>query len=181
MRGPWLLLLPLLMAAGAMAQSFEEDFESEKSWKEIEARLPAYPKPEALLPFQVSPAIALRYFIDAESITPGEDGVVRYSLIVKSPSGAENVTFEGMRCSTRERKLYAFGRRDSTWSRNRYARWDPIEVGVRQAEHQVVLYKEFFCPEKVMVSSREEAVGALKDGMHPRAAERYKSGGDAGD
>jgi len=179
MRRLWLLPC-LLAAAGAIAQSFEEDFEGDKPWKEVEAKLPRYPKPESLLSFQVSPAIPLSYFIDAESITPGPDGVVRYSLVVRSPSGAENVTFEGMRCTTRERKLYAFGRPDNTWSRNRHALWEPITVGVRQAEHRLILYKEFFCPEKVMVSSRDEAIRALQDGMHPRAAERYRSGGDAG-
>jgi len=173
-----LWLLPLLLAAaGAMAQSFEEDFEADKPWKEIEAQLPPYPKAESLLSFEVSNVIPLRYFVDSESIAPGADGVVRYSLVVRSPSGAENVTFEGIRCSTRESKLYAFGRRDNTWSRNRHAHWEPIAVGVRQTEHQLILFRDFFCPERIMAASREEAARALRDGMHPRAAEHYRGGG----
>jgi hypothetical protein len=57
--------------------------------------------------------------------------VVRYTVVVKSPAGAETVSFEGMRCESGERKLYAFGRADGQgggeWSRNRYARWDVIK------------------------------------------------------
>lgn len=173
----WWLLPFLLAAVGALAQSFEEDFEAEKPWKEIEAQLPPYPRAESLVAFEVSKAIPLRYFVDSESIAPGADGVVRYSLVVRSPSGAENVTFEGMRCTTREGKLYAFGRPDNTWSRNRHAQWEPIEVAVRQSAHQLILFRDFFCPERIMVSSREEAVRALREGMHPRAAEHYRSGG----
>lgn len=125
--------------------NFEYDFdENAKAWKEIQAQLPPYPKAESLVEFTVSSATSNRFYIDYNSINVGEDGVVRYSVLVRSPAGAETVNFEGMRCETGERKLYAFGRPNGEWSRNRYARWEPIPA--RQASsHQRELFFHYLC------------------------------------
>lgn len=142
-----LAVMALFAAVGSRAGwgDFESDFDAqEKPWQEVQAQLPAYPKKEALLPFQVSPATANRYFIDPASLSVGTDGVVRYTAVVQAAGGAEDVSFEGMRCSTGERKLYAFGHADRAWSRNRYAKWEPIPM--RQAtSYQRVLFKHYFC------------------------------------
>lgn len=128
---------------------FESDFdENTKAWKEIQAQLPPYPQAETLVEFTVSSATGNRFYIDYNSINVGEDGVVRYSVLIRSPAGAETVNFEGMRCETGERKIYAFGHRDGKgggeWSRNRYARWEPIPA--RQASsHQRELFFHYLC------------------------------------
>lgn len=165
-----LLLLLLLLPAVALAQGhqFETDFDEEKPWIEVQAQLPSYPKAETLIPFEVSPTIDNRYFIDADSISVGDDGVVRYTLVVKTSGGATNVSFEGIRCATRERKLYAFGRPNNTWSRARSAKWERIEKAPRSA-HQFILYGDFFCPDLGIVKTQKEAVDALKRGIHPAA------------
>jgi len=41
-------------------------------------------------------------YIDSKSLSVGTDGVVRYSVVIVSGSGARNVLFEGLRCATRE-------------------------------------------------------------------------------
>lgn len=128
---------------------FEYDFdENAKTWKEIQAQLPPYPKADHLVEFTVSAATSNRFYIDYNSINVGGDGVVRYSVLIRSPSGAETVSFEGMRCETGERKLYAFGRQDGKgggeWSRNRFAKWEPIPA--RQASsHQRELFFHYLC------------------------------------
>lgn len=168
--GKYLLLLLLLLPEVALAQGrqFEADFDEEKPWLELQAQLPSYPKAENLIPFQVSPAIDNRYFVDTASISVGDDGVVRYTVVVKTSGGATNVSFEGVRCATRERKLYAFGRADDTWSRARSSKWERIEPA-SQSAHQLILYHDFFCPDLGMVKTQKEAVDALKRGMHPAA------------
>lgn len=129
--------------------NFESDFdENAKAWKEIQSQLPPYPKAEGLIEFDVSAATSNRFYIDYNSLSVGKDGVVRYAVLIRSPTGAETVNFEGMRCETGERKLYAFGRQDGKgggeWSRNRYARWDPIPA--RQASsHQRELFFHYLC------------------------------------
>lgn len=168
-----LLLLCLfpLVAAGAEWGKFEYDFDSEKPWVELEAQLPSYPKEENLLPFFVSATTDNKFFVDGASISIGEDGVVRYVLVAKSPGGAVNVSFEGIRCSSRERKFYAFGRSDGNWSKARYAKWEPIRYQDRNRQHHM-LYDDFFCPRGIMVRDAEEAVFALKRGIHPDAERR---------
>lgn len=124
---------------------FEYDFdENAKAWKEIQARLPPYPKTENQVEFVVSPATSNRFYIDYPSISVGGDGVVRYTVLIRSPAGAETVSFEGLRCETGERKLYAFGRKNGDWSRNRYAKWEPVPV--RQAtSYQRELFFHYLC------------------------------------
>ncbi|MEO1767212.1 CNP1-like family protein [Thiobacter aerophilum] len=159
-----LLLAPTAHAAWG---EFEYDFDNEKPWVELEAQLPPYPRLEAALPFFVSAATDNRFFIDPQSISVGEDGVVRYALIVISPSGATNITFEGMRCGAHEFKIYAFGR-GGQWARNRYAQWKPIEYKDRNRQHHM-LYDDFFCPGGIIAKDAPEIVFALKRGIHPRA------------
>jgi hypothetical protein len=140
-----LTLILSLSSAMAGWRGFEYDFdEGGKPWQEIEAQLPTYPRPARLVPFEVSPASGNRHYLDEDSLSVGEDGVVRYTVVVRTPGGAENVSFEGMRCDNGERKLYAFGRPDGqgggTWSRNRYARWESIQARQATSYHRVLFY-----------------------------------------
>lgn len=180
MRGAGLLLF--LWAAMASAQSqpggFDQAFDGEeRPWREIEAQLPAYPRPEKLLQFDPGGATANRYFMDVASISVDPDGVVRYSVLIRSAQGAENVSFEGIRCATRERRLYAFGRRDGSWSRARNSRWERIEAHVAQSRHQMILYSDFFCPEGRIAGDRDEIVDGLRRGMNRRLEYFYRGGG----
>ena len=132
-----------------MPNTFESEFdENAKAWKEVQTNLPPYPKAENLVEFTVSSTTSNRFYIDYNSINVGEDGVVRYTVLIRSPSGAETVNFEGMRCENGERKIYAFGRQDGKgggeWSRNRFAKWDLIPA--RQASsHQRELFFHYLC------------------------------------
>lgn len=159
-----LLLLPL--AASAEWGKFDFEFDEEKPWAEIEAQLPPYPKEENLLPLFVSASTDNKFFVDAASISTGEDGVVRYTMIVKSSAGASNVSFEGIRCASRERKLYAFGRKEGSWSKARFAKWEPIRYQERNRQHHM-LYDDFFCPDGLIVKNPQEAVELLKRGFKP--------------
>lgn len=163
-----LLLCLLPFAASAEWGKFESEFEGEKPWAEIEAQLPPYPREENLLPFYVSAMTENRFFVDAASLGIGKDGVVRYTLVVKSAAGALNVSFEGIRCASQESKLYTFGRSGGTWSRARAVKWQPIEYKERNRHHHV-LYDDFFCPRGIIVRDAKEAIDALKRGSHPAA------------
>ena len=164
----FLVLLCCLPVVAYAAYDPEDEFDGEKPWVELQTQLPAYPKPENLLAFDAGPAREHRYSVDAMSITVGQDGVVRYSLMVKSSAGAINVSYEGIRCQTGERKLYAFGRSDNTWSKARVSKWESLEHVV-QHYPQRELSRYFFCPDQGIVKTPEEAMRALKAGIHPRA------------
>lgn len=168
-------------AAGPEPVSDREYDPGERPWQEIEATLPVYPDPGDLIEFRVSPAVNLRYFVDAKSISVGEDRVVRYTVVIRSPQGAENVMFEGLLCGRVLRKLYATGNRDGSWTPARTPEWERITSN-RQSMYQQILYQDFFCPgRKTPVKDQADAVAALKRGYHPDSLEAYqRSSGGSG-
>lgn len=144
------------------------DEQQEKlNWKEAEVRLPPYPRDADLIEFQVSSGATFRFFIDAASLSVADDGVVRYTLVARSPSGVANVSFEGIRCSTKSYKVYARGT-GGNWSR-REGEWQLIEERTIQRWHNV-LYWEYLCPRHRPVQTAAEGVDALRRGVHPGLA-----------
>ena len=145
----WLALLPLVAAAQLSKQELratdaDEYEQGSTAWVEQTVAPPAYPKVESLAEFRGAGTSSNRFFVDVDTLSIGKDGVVRYVLVVRSPGGAENVSFEGIRCETREQKAYAFGQRGGTWSLARDPQWrfiEPREVN----RHHVVLFTEAFC------------------------------------
>jgi len=168
----WLVLMLMLpLAAAAQTPGFDYNSGDHASRAEKPVALPPYPKPENYLPFQVSDTMPFDFFVDAKSISVSADHqVVRYTLIAKSSDGALNISYEGMRCSDGEFRIYAFGQRDKTWFKVRNPKWEVIRKNPRNAQ-RAVLYNNFFCP--VIgggIASAEEGVRALKAGGNPRAA-----------
>jgi len=153
------------MQPGSTGKSDWELEQEKRDWREADVPTPPPPGSGALLPFFVSSASDFRFFVDAASIAPGADGAVRYTLVVRSPLGAESVTYEGIRCATGEVKTYATGRADRTWS-VRPGTWRRIEARGVQRWHDA-LWREYFCPRKIPIRTAAEGVYALKRGGHP--------------
>ncbi|MBI4989718.1 MAG: CNP1-like family protein [Rhodocyclales bacterium] len=161
----------LVLAGQAAGQQFYGDkkygefYEEDKKWTELEAKLPDYPKEQNLIEFNAGAATSNRYYVDGSTLSIGGDGVVRYVVVVRTHGGAINVNFEGIRCGAKERKLYAFGRSDSTWGKSRTQEWQSIRPG----SYQAVLSKEYFCPGTIVINKTEEGVDALRRGGHPES------------
>lgn len=152
----------MLLWHGVSQADFEEDYER-RNWKEAEVQLPAPPRAENLIPFYVSAATTNQFFIDGPSLGIGTDGVVRYTLMVLSPEGARSVTFEGMRCETKERRIYASGHADGVWVKSRRSDWVKIQDAAANRQH-AALFLDYFCPGGVIVNDAERARSALKAG-----------------
>jgi hypothetical protein len=155
-----LLVLPI--AAGAQTRGIEAGAQG-SGWSEAQVAPPGFPKPDNYLPLQVTATTTFAFFVDAESVSVGKDGVVRYSMIAKSAEGVLNISFEGIRCSTREYRVYAYGRPDNTWSETRSATWQPIPPDMRNAQ-RAVLYVDYFCPARGIIRTAEDGVRALRRG-----------------
>lgn len=156
-----ILLLCLPLAAHAAWGEFEHEFEQDKPWAEVAVQLPPYPKAENLIPFNVSSATRNKHFVDAESISVGTDNIVRYTVVIEAAGGAKNVSFEGMRCDSAERRLYAYGHPDGTWSKARNAGWEDIQLR-SLLSYQKALYEDHFCPDFIRVKDGKEAVRNLR-------------------
>ena len=161
-----MLLMMLAGPASAQWKDWDYDLDQErKPWEELQAQLPPYPRNENLVAFYSGSNSPHRFLIDLASISVGEDGVVRYTLVVRAGGGATNVTFEGIRCDGATQRVYAFGHPGGQWSRARNSEWR--EIAYREVNgHHYVLYGDFMC---IGVRKREpkllkEIVSALKSG-----------------
>ncbi len=159
------------LAAGqaTVPKSNWEEEQETRDFKEAEVALPPPPKGE-LIEFFVSAASSFRFFIDPQSVSLGAGDVVRYTLVARSPSGAENVSYEGIRCSRPALyRVYAFGN-GGAWSKNTLTDWRPIEPRMVQRWHNE-LRSRYFCPNQAVISSAAEGVDALRRGGHPALRE----------
>ncbi len=155
------LLLILPLTAYAEWGQFDIEFENDKPWVELSAQLPPYPKAENLVEFNVSSATRHKHFADTASISVGEDKVVRYTVVIEAAGGAKNVSFEGMRCDTGERRLYAYGHPDGTWSKARRSGWEGIKFRSLLSYHKA-LYEDHFCPDGINVKDGKVAAQNLR-------------------
>jgi hypothetical protein len=161
----------LLIALPAASQWKDWDYDldqEKKPWVELQAQLPPYPKTENLLKFAVGEAVTHNYFVDSASVSVGDDGVVRYTLMIKTSGGATNVSFEGIRCEAREIKVYAFGRPNNEWSRARDSQWKRIEFRLA-SNHHLTLHREYFCPTGKRAAPLQQIVQTLRYGPSRRA------------
>ena len=132
---------PLLAEEASSTSGFIEP----PPWQEQAVALPAYPADADLLPIPVDqPALSQTFNIDSKSLSVGTDGVVRYSLVIVSDSGARNVLFEGLRCATREYRAYAYGEASHNFRPAQSDKWQPVSQygwgGFRS-----VLLRDFLC------------------------------------
>jgi hypothetical protein len=167
-RGPALLAVAALSAffciPPAFSQSqFEEDFDDAgKTWQEIAVQLPAPPAPENLIPFYVSATATQTFSLDEKSLQIGKDGVIRFTLVSTSPSGARNISYEGIRCASFEKKSYAYGRDDGSWARSRRDQWERIVRNAANRQHGV-LAVDFFCESQAVAGNRETLLKRLRN------------------
>ena len=147
--------------------SFTRDEGPEARWREAEVVFPPYPREEHLAKVQISGPASFTFLVDTESIRVDDDGAVRYTLIARSATRIDNVSFEGMRCETGEYKTYALGSSDQTWSRVGISDWRQIQKQ-RTNDYRYDLNKFYFCPFGVPQRSSSDAVAAIRRGIpHP--------------
>jgi hypothetical protein len=157
----------LAMAQISVAQqlewnkNFKED--DDTPWEEIQAQLPPAPKDENLLPFYVGPTATQKFSIDAKSLAIGIDGVVRYTMVAVSQGGAKNISFEGIRCASFEKKIYALGRDDGSWSPSRRNQWEPVVRSKVNRQH-AALTMDYFCGNLTIMGNEKDMLQLIKSG-----------------
>lgn len=161
-----LAIVAAVVAPAAAQSSLPIPKFDEGEVKDIDApTLPAYPKQASLMLFPTSWS-ANETYIDVDTLVISEDRVVRYSLVIRSAGGAENVSYEGLRCETGERRIYAFGRRDGTWSAARNSAWRRIDDSRINRQH-FEFWRDVFCDGK-MIEPRVKLIANIKRGGRER-------------
>lgn len=158
----------ILGATNAPAQAAEEEMPTAQSTEEAPVELPPYPKEENLQSFFVSPTATHTFMIDLPSVSIGKDGVIRYTLVSKSRTGAINISHEGIRCRTQDRKSYAFGRTNGDWVRSRSDEWSLINAAAANRQY-AALANDYFCQGRTVRGDRNEIASRLRSAQISRA------------
>lgn len=161
------LFLALYGSSGLGQVKSDWERENEERLRQADEQVvppPAFDRAR-LLEVQLGLAAAtdFRYFVDPATVSVGTDRIVRYVVVARSPSGVENVRFEGVRCPG-EYRIYAVGRPDGSWG-GQPSEWRPVPKDARAAEN--ALSRRYFCPVRQAIGSSQEGVDALRAGGHP--------------
>ena len=132
-------------------------------WSEINSPLPPYPRAENLAEFQIAGTTSFTFFADLTSVRVDADRVVRFTVIARSASGIENVSFEGIHCESREYKVYAYGSIDGVWMPARNPQWKSI-TSTAKNDLRNSLHRYYLCTKGIAPKNAQVAIDVLKGG-----------------
>lgn len=150
-----ILVLNLFFCAGPVLAVDEKLFidsddesslfkDADRKWQEQDLVLPSYPAGRELLEVKLGLRnFPFAIFIDPQSLTVDGDQVIRYTAVLRSRTGAENVLYEGIRCSQRMTRRYAYGGAGA-FHLAQNSKWRFIQSG-GQDRYRSALVSEYFC------------------------------------
>lgn len=163
------VLLSSLLLTGLAPLAYAQQINEEDN-PETPVQLPSAPQADSLLMFYNNNAQT--FMIDIKSMSITKEGIIRYSLVATSNSGAKNISYEGIRCETGEKKLYALGRADGTWSKIRTPSWSRI-YGNSFNNHHSVLARDYFCDGSTIAGKPEQMIDRIRRQESLRPTARY--------
>lgn len=152
------VILACLLLTGIHAPSQAQQGDEQEN-QETPVHLPSAPQPAQLLMFYKNSAQT--FMIDGQSLLLTKDGIIRFSLVATSNSGAKNISYEGIRCETGEKKIYALGRADGTWSTLRNPTWTRI-YGNSFNNHHSILAHDYFCEGSTIAGKPQQMLERIK-------------------
>ncbi|NOY66847.1 MAG: hypothetical protein GXP13_05510 [Gammaproteobacteria bacterium] len=133
-----------------------------KAWQEVAVVIPARPVKDNLAKIQIFEMPRYKYYIDIASLSiSAKDNVVRYTVVIETPTGIKNVFYEGIRCDTREYKLYASAINDQPLKEAFVSRWHRIGGGGVSAFRDN-LFNYYLCDNSIINGKRSDIVQLLK-------------------
>ncbi|HED19625.1 MAG TPA: hypothetical protein ENI74_09005 [Gammaproteobacteria bacterium] len=119
--------------------------EPESRKKEDTVIFPSWPSDQDLVRVDLS-LVEFPYtlLIDEKSFSVGSDSIIRYTAILRSADGVDNITYEGISCNRREVRRYAYGSR-GRFRPVRKSEWKYI-LNRGQDRYRYALVENYFCP-----------------------------------
>lgn len=163
-RLPTSMTLTLALSILGMTPFFaaaQTSYMEEKVWTEAIAAPPTTFSTETLLTFEVLKASALTYGIDPNTLTVGEDGVVRYVMVARSTSGALNVLYQGIRCATAETKTYGRLNDKGMWNASPDADWQTLSFR-GPTRPAMILARQGVCEGRTITGNVQKILATLR-------------------
>lgn len=130
-------LLSAVLAAVAAAAGAEGG-----EWQEVQAPPPPSLRLSGLIPIEL-PRSELSFGVQPDSVSVGDDGVVRYTVVASSRSGTVNALYEGVRCASGDVKVYA-RYNDGTWMLTQDAKWQSVHDNAAH-RHSLAIARQGAC------------------------------------
>lgn len=114
------------------APGIPDEEETKKSEKQVE--LPPFPDESDLRAVDAG-GVGSRYeyLLDLSSLSVGPDRAVRYTIVVRSPSGTANVFYEGIRCWSQEYRTFGYGTPQGKMKPVAHSAWKELRLQDRSA------------------------------------------------
>jgi hypothetical protein len=153
----------LVMALGMGGAAWGQFAPDDPDWKESEVPAPPAFDVGRLITFDGAVNSSLVYGVDPASIRiSGSDSLIRYVMVATSASGAKNVMYEAIRCSTGEFKTYARYSSDGRWSPVSDATWRSM-FGNLPSRHALYFARAGACDNAATPSSVNALIFRLKN------------------
>ncbi|MEN8205707.1 MAG: CNP1-like family protein [Pseudomonadota bacterium] len=146
-------------------QNYVEKPGKKDAWQELDVALPAYPERKNLMDLKIATdGMQYTVYLDKPSLVMGEDGVVRYTVVLVPGSGLWNVSYEGLRCGEKQYRRYAYGV-DGNWRPLNTSPWRDVR-GSGANRYRLILYKHYFCNPMRPYQSAEQMLDSFNESWH---------------
>jgi CNP1-like family len=147
-----------LACTGAWAQS--GNGLDNPDWKEAQTPPPPAFAKDQVIALDMPPFVSLKVGVDPSTIVVGDDGVVRYVIVMTNATGSVNAVYEGIRCITDEVKTYARWTSSGTWSLVSDPQWKALNDNM-PSQHAKAFARQGGCQSR-LATSKNEILRALK-------------------
>jgi hypothetical protein len=109
-------ILATALSVGVIGSAGAQNNPDNLDWVEQTVPPPPMFSVERLMPLDMPPYVSVSVGIDPQTLNVGDDGVVRYVVVMRNSSGTVHAAYEGIRCFTRDLKTYARWTSQSEWN-----------------------------------------------------------------
>lgn len=136
-----------------------KEMEKKQIWKEGSYTIPPYPKKKNLLSVTIPESIPYKIYLDENSLSYADDNVVRYTIVIETTTGYQNIFYEGIRCTRTRYKTYAFANSEKVMTPIKSAKWQGISGQDTDFRHY--LFRHYLCTENELPRTPLEIIRAI--------------------
>lgn len=138
-------------------------FTEAPAWQEGKVALPDFPQKDDLIKVEVDRVdMPFSFYLDSKNLTSStKQGLVKYTVLVESNSGAKNILFEGLRCELEQYKTYAYGTYDNKFVKAKTSEWRFIRDNGHMV-HRYNFLRYYMCNEQREPYPASEIIRKIK-------------------